>query len=118
VNHAIATTFTTQFLNTAKILAYFRIPGDQNIFPLPYSSNAGGSANTMSFLPAPGKIFYTRFTHNNSGSIGVSSSLQYRWVAIPGGLLAGRNSTGLPYTFEQLQAMSYRQVCQVLGIPE
>lgn len=118
VNHAIATTFTAQFIATAKILAYFKIPGDNNIFPLPYSSNAGGTANTMSFLPSVGKIFYTRFTHDNSASIGVSSSLQYRWVAIPGGLLAGRSTTGLPYTFEQLQAMPYRQVCQILGIPE
>jgi hypothetical protein len=98
---------TANLLNQGQVIAYFKIPGDVNIFPLPYTSNAGGSANTMSYIPTVGKVFFTRFTHNNSGSIGVSSSLQYRVVMIPGGLLGGRSARN----------MSYAEVCAAYGIP-
>lgn len=120
VNHAVAVSMSQNLIDQGEVLAYFRIPGDIGYFQLPYTSNAGGIANTMSYIPTTGKIFYTRFTHNNSGSIGVSSSLQYRWIGIPGGFLGGRSAdptvgnTG--YTISQLRAMSYIQVCQVLGI--
>jgi Collagen triple helix repeat (20 copies) len=109
VNHAVANALTANIINQGQVLAYFKIPGDVNIFPLPYTSNAGGTANTMSYIPTSGKIFYTRFTHNNSGSIGVSSSLQFRWIAIPGGLLGARTD---------LRSKSYQEVCAMFNIPQ
>jgi hypothetical protein len=122
VNHAVASSLTPNLINQGIVLAYFQIPGDVNFFELPYTSNAGGIANTMSYIPATGKIFYTRFTHNNSGSIGVSSSLRFRWIAIPGGFLGGRNAsatvanTGL--TIAQIRALPYSQVCRLFNIPQ
>lgn len=110
VNHKVVNSLTSNILNMGEVLCYFQIPGDVNVFPMPYTSNAGGTANTMSYIPSLGKVIYTRFTHNNSGSVGVSSSLRFREVLIPGGLLGGRTSM-------DLHNMTYEQVCQNFGIP-
>lgn len=119
VNHRVAPQITANHIAYGEVLVFMRIPGGSEIFPFPYISYAGGTANTMSHVAIPGKIFYYRFTHDNSGSIGVSMSLEYRFVAIPGGLLGGRSASPVPgYTMDQLKAMPYRQLCQLLNIPE
>ncbi len=76
---------TQSVVDKGEILVYMIIPGDPTTFPLPYSSNAGGKANTMSFIPQVDKkrILITRFAHDNSGSVGISSSLNYRVVIMP-----------------------------------
>ncbi|MBK7692064.1 MAG: hypothetical protein IPJ31_13470 [Bacteroidetes bacterium] len=73
---------TAADLSSAAIDVSFIIPGGTSPFILPYTSAAGGSANTMMALPAVGKIFILRWTHATPGtaSIGISGTLQYRYV--------------------------------------
>ncbi|HTH81831.1 MAG TPA: hypothetical protein VL490_02775, partial [Mucilaginibacter sp.] len=62
------------------------------VFPMPYTSYAGGIANTISYLPMQGKVLITRFTADNSASITLSTIIQYRYVIIPGGVNIGLNN--------------------------
>lgn len=110
IKHFIADSLTADNLSNAAILSFFKIPGDENIYPLPYTSYAGGIANTISTLPSVGKLFITRFTHDNSGSIGISSSLQYRYIIIPG-------SKNLRLA-KPLKNMSYDEICKMYDITQ
>jgi len=77
-----APSLTSAMLNNATIQVFFTFgAGD---FVLPYTSFAGGKVNTMSFIPQPGNILITRFTHDNSNAVPLSTLLQYRFVIIPG----------------------------------
>jgi hypothetical protein len=105
-NYELAPMLTQQNLDGAAILAYFRFSGQT--FPLPYTSYAGGIGNTLSYLPALGKMYYTRFTFDNSGSVGVSGSLEYRYVIIPGGVSAK----------SMYSSMTYEDVCAYYNIPK
>lgn len=96
-------------LSRGTIMVYFTF--GSGIFPLPYTSNAGGKISTISFIPGLNKIFITRFTHDNSNSVALSTALQYRYIIIPGGI--GGRRINIDYT-----TMSYREVCGILGIPE
>jgi hypothetical protein len=79
-----ATELTNTYLNSATIQVFFTFgAGD---FPLPYTSDAGGTSNTISFIPEVGQILITRYTFDNSASVALSPLLQYRWVIIPGGV--------------------------------
>jgi hypothetical protein len=51
-----------------------------NVVPLPHTAAAGGISNTLSYQLLPGEILITRFTSDNSGSIEIPLSLQYRWT--------------------------------------
>jgi hypothetical protein len=74
---------TASVISTADIQVYFRFSGD--VHPLPFTSYSGGKANTIDFAVSPGKLQIRRFTHDNSGSIGISTTVQYRYVIIPRG---------------------------------
>jgi len=62
------------------------------VFPMPYTSNAGGKESTISYLPMPGRILISRFTADNSASISLSTLIQYRYVIIPGSVNIGLNN--------------------------
>jgi len=79
-----AASLSQAYLSSASIQVFFIFNGQEE--PLPYTSYAGGLENTLSFIPQPGNILITRFTADNSGSIGISSILQFRYVIIPGGV--------------------------------
>jgi hypothetical protein len=106
-NYELAPMLTQQNLDSAAILAYFRyVTG--SIVPLPYTSYAGGTANAMSYIPALGKMYYTRFTFDNTGSVGVSGALEYRYVIIPGGVTSK----------SMLSSMPYDELCAYYKIPK
>ncbi|GAA3951977.1 hypothetical protein GO495_12465 [Chitinophaga oryziterrae] len=81
---------TSTILNSGDVKVYFTYGG--GTFILPYTSNAGGKPNTISFTPLLSKILIYRFTHDNSNSIALSTLLQYRYVIIPGGVAARKNN--------------------------
>lgn len=122
----IATPKLTQALvDNAAVLVYMRF--NTTVWPLPYTGYAGLKASTVSFLPLPGNIIITRFTHDNSGSVGFSSVLQFRYILIPGGVASGRYAADAEkhftvnnetYTTSQLKAMPYNQVMALLNIAE
>lgn len=79
-----APSLTTSILNSGNVMVYFTYGG--GVLALPYTSNAGGKDNTISYFPRLGRFIITRFTADNSGSIPLSTLLQYRYVIIPGGI--------------------------------
>lgn len=96
-------------VNKGTLLVYFTYGG--GVQPMPYTSNAGGKTSTLSFIPMLNRIFVTRFTHDNSNAVALSTLLQYRYIIIPGGI--GGRQMDINYA-----AMTYQEVCSFLRIPE
>lgn len=92
------------------LLVYFMF--GTTIEPLPYTSIAGGKVSTISFLPTSKSIVITRFAHDNTASVPLSTSLQYRYIIIPGGVVSGGRMAKPDY-----KSMTYEEVCNQLGIP-
>lgn len=116
----------SEIMDKGAILVYIKFLS--NAFPLPYTSNAGGKPNTVSFIPDIQKIYITRFAHDNSGSLGFGT-VQFKYILIPkpentGMRLKGENSQNLFkiggdwYTLEELKAMSYEEICDMFNISE
>lgn len=93
VGYVSAPDLTTTRLNNSLIQVYFTYGGGN--FILPYTSNAGGKPNTISYTPMNQKILITRFTHDNSNTINLSTLLQYRFIIIPGGVAANAVKKGI-----------------------
>jgi hypothetical protein len=70
-------------LRSANIQVFMRFSGD--VHPLPYTSYAGGKVSTLDFAVNVGKLQIRRFAHDNTGSIPLSSALQFRYVIITRG---------------------------------
>jgi len=85
-----APSLTAEMINKGSISIY--ITFGLETLQLPYRSDAGGTFNTIGYTLAPGKITIRRSTdgcNEESCLIGLSPILQYRYVIIPGGVLAG-----------------------------
>ena len=76
---------TKSVTETADVEVYFNFPGG-NIWQLPYTSFAGGKANTLYYVLAPEELLIRRFTFDNTATIGFGA-LKYRYVIIPRGTL-------------------------------
>lgn len=83
----LAPALSDAVLNGGVVQVYFNF-GASGVYALPYTSNAGGKLSTMSYWPRLKHFIITRFTNDNTGSVPLSSSLQYRYVIIPGGVAA------------------------------
>ena len=59
------------------------------VFPLPYTSFAGGKPSTISFRVAPGEIILTRMADDNVANLGFGSSLRFRYVITPSAIGGG-----------------------------
>ena len=112
VNDIAAPSLTQENLDTAAIFAYVHF--SSTYAPLPYTSYAGFEVNTVSFLPAPGRMFYTRFGHDNT-SPNVSSSVYFRYIVVPGGQAEVLSKS---IGDRSLEDLSYTEICARLGIPE
>jgi len=130
---------TAAFVAKGAVLVYFTFPGGP-VFPLPYTSFAGGKENTLSFIPAftnggtgsaganDNTIMIDRFTSDNSGSIGMASDNQYRYVLIPGPLpdgglpfLTAPGTDSVQYTLpdgRSIDLRDYEQVREAFAIPD
>lgn len=86
VSEILAPKLTQDILNNGLIMVYMRFGG--TAYALPYTSDAGGKPNEINFRSRVGKIFITRFAFDDSGSINLGGSLQYRYILIPGGIQA------------------------------
>jgi len=121
VEYIPAPPLDSSILTRGAVLVYFSLGG--TTYPLPYTSNAGGTGSTVNFLPLFKKIAITRFAFDNS-LIGFSSALQFRYIIIPGGVAVSKSNiakkgqasdTGLP-AVETLKKMSYDEICRTLSI--
>ncbi|HTN06410.1 collagen-like protein [Agriterribacter sp.] len=129
VNHLPAPDLTQNIIDRGVILVYWRYL--TTVFQLPYTSDAGtgtgpDKTSTISYIPNPNVIYITRYTHDNTASIGFGS-IQFRYVLIPGGTAAGRNAGETEkrvilndkiYTESQLKALSFREISVLLQMPE
>jgi len=81
-------------------------------FTLPYSSLAGGTVNTITAISTLKKIKLFRFTHSGVGTVGLPTTLSWRYILIPGGVAAATSKAAkLDYS-----KMSYEQVCAHFNI--
>lgn len=92
IGHVYAPRITTDVINRAVVLVYMNFGG--GTFQLPYTSFAAGKASTISSHLKANEIVVQRFTHDGTNSISLSTALSYRYVIIPGSIVAGlRNRT-------------------------
>lgn len=122
VTHIVAPSLTATILNQGVVLTYMRLSGVIEPSLLPFVSYAGGGSSIIGTWNTTQKIFINRATIgcNLAGcAIGMSSSLEYRYVLIPGLVGGGRtvNVNGTTYTVDQLKAMSYDRVAAIFHIP-
>ncbi|MDA6070477.1 hypothetical protein NJT12_12675 [Flavobacterium sp. AC] len=83
-------------------------------FTLPYTSNAGGTTNTITAISTAKKIKLFRFTHSGVGTVNLPTSLSWRYILIPGGVAAATAKTAkLDYS-----KMSYEEVCAHFNIQQ
>src|SRR5690606_11504048 len=90
VNHLPAPRLTQNIIDRGVVIVYWRYLN--TVVHLPYTSDAGSGVgpaktSTLNFVPKPGVIYITRYTHDNSASVGFGT-IQFRYVLIPGGVEA------------------------------
>jgi hypothetical protein len=100
VLHLKAPELKQDIIDSGAIMVYMRF--SDIVLALPYTSFAGGKANTVDFIPKVGDIVLTRFTHDNSASVGFGP-LSYRYVLIPGGVPAAAAPNLVDYQAVRLQ---------------
>lgn len=96
-------------LSKGTILVYFSFGSGTYI--LPYTSNAGGSTNTVTAIAAFQKIKMFRFKHSGSGTVALPATLSWRYILIPGGIAATAKASKTDYS-----KMSYEEVCSHFNI--
>lgn len=103
---------TQEILNQGTVMVYGKF--STTIFPLPYVSTAGGSANTLTFYPELNSIKLFRFKHDGSGGVSIPTSLQFRYIIIPGGTPVPTGKQAKLF----FNKMTYSEMCHYLQIPE
>lgn len=130
LTHIDAPSLSAAILSQGLVLTYFRL-GAIGPTQLPYTSTAGGaSTSTINAFFTTQKIIIGRMTHGCFAAgclVNMSTSLEYRYILIPGAVGGGRMAGGEPtissgpaagYTASQLKDMSYQQLCALLKIPQ
>ncbi len=82
IQHIYAPSITAARLDNSAILVYLNYGG--GVFPLPYTSNAGGRMSTISFQPKLSELVLTRMVYDGGALVNLSSSISYRYVIVPG----------------------------------
>ncbi|WP_289664497.1 hypothetical protein [Flavobacterium panacagri] len=102
---------SADILAKGTVLVYMSFSG--SVYALPYTSTAGGFANTITAISSLNKIKLFRFKHANDGTtVGLPTSLTWRYILIPGGVQAATAKTAkLDYA-----KMSYEEVCSHFNI--
>lgn len=102
---------SADILAKGTILVYMSF--SSSVYQLPYTSTAGGFANTITAISSTQKIKLFRFKHAADGTtVSLPTSLSWRYILIPGGVQAATAKTAkLDYS-----KMSYQEVCVQLNI--
>ncbi len=101
---------TNEILNSGAILVYLQF-GSGEIFPLAYTSRAGGIINTIEAIPSVGNLKILRYRHDGiTPGIPVGGSVRFRYIIIPGGTPAARSIN--------FRNRNYEEVCELLAIPK
>ncbi|SHM69451.1 hypothetical protein [Flavobacterium chilense] len=81
-------------------------------YTLPYTSTAGGFVNTVTAISSLQKIKLFRFRHDGVGTVGLPTSLSWRYILIPGGVAAATSKQTQP----DYSKMTYEEVCARFNI--
>lgn len=81
-------------------------------FTMPYTSLAGGNANTITAIATLKKIKLFRFRHDGLGTVNLPTTLSWRYILIPGGVAAATAKASKP----DYSSMSYQEVCAQFNI--
>jgi hypothetical protein len=104
-----ANPITQDILDKGTILVYAKF--STTILPLPHTSFAGGEPSTITYYPEVGGIRIFRFRHSGVGTTSLSTSLNYRYIIIPGGVPSGKLS-------RDFKKMTYEEVCNYYSIKQ
>lgn len=100
---------SSDILSKGTILVY--VSFGTGTYTVPYTSTAGGFVNTITAISTVQKIKLFRFRHDQGGTVGLPTSLNWRYILIPGGVAATAKTAKLDYS-----KMSYEEVCARLNI--
>ncbi len=126
INYA-APSLTQSIIDQGTILAYANLSGYGNLgynnsitkLPFTHMSVIGGinHTETWSHNMAVGNVRINFQTTYGWTPAQMGTGYRFRYILIPGAV-AGRFTTGsvAGYTVDQLKAMSYNQVCELLNI--
>ncbi|GGF00233.1 hypothetical protein [Flavobacterium limi] len=104
---------TADIMEKGTILVYMSFGSATNTYTLPYTSTAGGFANTITAIASLNTIKLFRFKHANDGTtVGLPTTLKWRYVLIPGGVAASTSKKAKP----DYSTMSYEEVCSHFNI--
>lgn len=104
---------TADIMTKGTVLVYMSFGSGTNIYTLPYTSTAGGYANTITAISSLNSIKIFRFKHANDGTtVSLPSTLNYRYILIPGGAVAATSKTAKA----DYSKMSYEEVCKQFNI--
>lgn len=101
---------SADILNKGTVLVY--VSFGSGTYAVPYTSTAGGFANTITAISTLQKIKLFRFRHDGGGTVNLPTTLSWRYILIPGGVSAATSkAVKLDYS-----KMSYEEVCAQLNI--
>jgi hypothetical protein len=106
----VAPELSDDILSKGTILVY--VSFGTGTFSIPYTSTAGGTVNTITAIASLKKIKLFRFTHSGAGTVGLPTSLSWRYILIPGGLAAATGKKA-PVDYS---LMTYEEVCAHFNI--
>lgn len=128
LRHLNAPSLTQGILDSGLVITYMRV-GSIGPYLLPYTSDAGGATNQLNCVYKTNVIYLTRhtfgscrFTSASPGTepvlVNLPSSLEYRYVIIPGAIAGGRLiQTNNTMSFEEIKNLSYEQMLIKFKIP-
>ena len=115
VDYRDAVGITASTISNGVVLAYLA-PSAASTFAyaMPWLATSSNPNIILSYRPSVGRmVFYNLQINSVAGGIVPSAAYVYRYVIIPGGVLGGRGIN----TAQQLQNMTYQQVCSLFNIP-
>lgn len=93
VGTVLAPELTAERMQKSAVLVYLDYGGGP--YPLPFTTAPLGVTSTINYTFKTKVVKPYRFTHDNSNSVKLSSSIKYRYIIIPEGI--NRNATPINY---------------------
>ncbi|BDU24461.1 hypothetical protein [Flavobacterium sp. GSB-24] len=100
---------SADILSKGTILVY--VSFGSGTYTVPYTSTAGGFVNTITAISNLQKIKLFRFRHDGGGTVNLPTTLNWRYILIPGGVATTAKTAKLDYS-----KMSYEEVCAHFNI--
>ena len=99
-------------LSKGTVLVY--VSFGSGTYAVPYTSTAGGFANTITAISTLKKIKLFRFRHDGGGTVNLPTTLSWRYILIPGGVAAATSKA----VKTDYSKMSYEEVCAHFNIQQ